>query len=206
MEFVMQQMKSTGIEKTGILIFGRIKMKQELELELVKKYPNLFRDYGGDMRLTCMTWGMSHGDGWYDIIDEIGRKLKDLGAEDMIIATQVKEKFGTLRFYYHYDSDKKYPKSFFDRLGRYYYPRNKLMMRIWHNKYSRGIKECLSKIRKLIFGYTFIEKIENIIDEAEERSSITCEYCGENGKIRDNGGWITTLCDRCEEKKWEKPI
>jgi len=76
-------------------------MKRELELELVKKYPNLFRGYGGNIRNTCMGWGMSHFDGWYHIIDKIGRKLKEINVEDKVIATQVKEKFGGLRFYYY---------------------------------------------------------------------------------------------------------
>lgn len=48
-----------------------------------------------------MFWGMSHGDGWYGIIDEIGEQLIKLGTEDKVIADQVKEKFGGLRFYYH---------------------------------------------------------------------------------------------------------
>ncbi len=29
-------------------------MKKELELQLVKTYPNIFQEYGGDMRKTCM--------------------------------------------------------------------------------------------------------------------------------------------------------
>ena len=76
-------------------------MKKELELKLVAKYPNLFRGYGGDMRQTCMHWGFSHREGWYSIIDYIGEQLVKLGVEDKVIADQVKEKFGSLRFYYH---------------------------------------------------------------------------------------------------------
>jgi hypothetical protein len=70
-------------------------MKKELEMELVKKYPKLYSQYGGDMRQTCMAWGMSCGDGWYNIIDELSAKLEPFG----IVAAQVKEKFGGLRFY-----------------------------------------------------------------------------------------------------------
>ena len=75
-------------------------MKKELELELVRRYPNLFRDYGGDIRQTCMGWGMSCGDGWYDLIDNIGKQLVRMGVEKNVVADQVKEKFGGLRFYY----------------------------------------------------------------------------------------------------------
>ena len=70
-------------------------MNKELEKKLVEKYPILYRNYGGDMRETCMAWGMSHGDGWYDILDKLSAKLEPFG----IVAEQVKEKFGSLRFY-----------------------------------------------------------------------------------------------------------
>lgn len=73
-------------------------MKKELEKKLVEKYPNLYKDYGGDMRKTCMHWGFEHGDGWYDLIDELSAKLESYG----VVAGQVKEKFGGLRFYLDY--------------------------------------------------------------------------------------------------------
>jgi hypothetical protein len=46
------------------------------------------------MQETCMCWGFP-GDGWYDLIDRLSAKIEPLGA----VAVQVKEKFGTLRFY-----------------------------------------------------------------------------------------------------------
>jgi len=56
------------------------------------------------MQQTCMVWGFECGDGWYNLIDALcslldwdpktGGKL-----ENPPVATQVKEKFGTLRFY-----------------------------------------------------------------------------------------------------------
>lgn len=70
-------------------------MKKELELKLVNKYPGLFRYYGGNMMETCMAWGCSHGDGWYDILDNLCSKLEKY---DIVLA-QVKEKFGGLRVY-----------------------------------------------------------------------------------------------------------
>ena len=80
-------------------------MKEELQEKLVKKYPNLYKNYGGDPRKTCMAWGFSCGNGWYKLIDELSAKLEPLG----IVAAQVKEKFSTLRFYtdiYSEESDK----------------------------------------------------------------------------------------------------
>lgn len=71
-------------------------MKQELDDKLCKKYPGLYRNRNMDPRFTCMCWGFP-GDGWYNLLDELSAILEPLG----VIADQVKEKFGGLRFYYH---------------------------------------------------------------------------------------------------------
>jgi len=41
-----------------------------------------------------MCWGFP-GDGWYDLIDKLSQVLEPLG----VVAVQVKQKFGGLRFY-----------------------------------------------------------------------------------------------------------
>jgi hypothetical protein len=83
-------------------------MREELDQALVRKYPGIFRDRYGDARQTAMCWGFDCGDGWYDIIDSLcavienherNNKLNDV-VMPPVIATQVKEKYGTLRFYY----------------------------------------------------------------------------------------------------------
>jgi hypothetical protein len=82
-------------------------MDKELELELVKKYPKILRDYRGDPMQTCMSWGMEFDNGWKDLIDRCLHKLQyfcDLssakGEPVQVIATQMKEKYGTLSFYF----------------------------------------------------------------------------------------------------------
>ncbi len=74
-------------------------MKQELEDKLVSTYPSIFRDYKGDPAKTTMHWGMSCGDGWYHLIDKLCSHIVELDPEKKCYAIQVKEKFGTLRFY-----------------------------------------------------------------------------------------------------------
>ena len=81
-------------------------MKEELELKLLKKYPKILRDYKGDPMETCMSWGIDTDTGWYTLLDKCMSKLQyfcDLcskdGREVQVVATQVKEKLGTLRFY-----------------------------------------------------------------------------------------------------------
>lgn len=94
-------------------------MSPEKDAELVKKYPLLYAQREMSMHDTCMCWGFECGDGWYGIIDRLSAKLEainneikaereahsvELDAEPhddlcFIEASQVKEKFGGLRFY-----------------------------------------------------------------------------------------------------------
>ena len=83
-------------------------MRKELDEALCKKYPVIFRDRHGDMRTTAMCWGFECGDGWYNIIDAACAQITNRAYNNRlngvkfppVIATQVKEKYGTLRFYY----------------------------------------------------------------------------------------------------------
>jgi len=83
-------------------------MNKELEQKLQEKYPEIFRDLYGDYRKTCMSEGITCGDGWYNILDALCYALqcrvKYYGAEQ-VVAAQIKEKFGGLRFYYNGGDD-----------------------------------------------------------------------------------------------------
>lgn len=71
-------------------------MSPEKTKLLVEKYPNLYQGYNNrDPRRNLMCFGFECGDGWFNIIDDLSAKLEPLG----VVAVQVKEKFGTLRFY-----------------------------------------------------------------------------------------------------------
>jgi hypothetical protein len=83
-------------------------MKQELDEYLCKVYPKIFKDRHGNMKETLMCWGFECGDGWFQIINQlcnniqhhIDWKNKDSEVVPQVVAMQIKEKFGTLRFYY----------------------------------------------------------------------------------------------------------
>jgi hypothetical protein len=88
-------------------------MRKELDEALCEKYPDIFKDRHGDMRETAMCWGFDCGDGWYNIIDNLCATIKNreynlkLNKKEFVpvVATQVKEKFGSLRFYYNGGDD-----------------------------------------------------------------------------------------------------
>jgi ribosomal protein L37AE/L43A len=54
-----------------------------------------------------MCWGITTGDGWYDIIDNLCAKIQKIcdNKPYQTEASQVKEKFGGLRFYTDHSSE-----------------------------------------------------------------------------------------------------
>lgn len=153
-------------------------MRKELDEALCAKYPLIFSDRHADPSKTCMYWGFSCDDGWYNIIDNLcgtiqnhidnrleqiewakkwNYKVNDPDHEwtafverkereipepvEQVVAIQVKEKFGGLRFYYNGGDD----------------------------------------------------FVQGVVHMAESMSYDTCEVCGAPGKPT-RGGWIRTLC------------
>lgn len=154
-------------------------MNKELDEKLCEKYPLIFRDRRADPSKTCMYWGFSCSDGWYNIIDNLcgaiqnhidnrldqiewakkwNDKVNDENHEwvsfadrkereipepvPQVVAVQVKEKFGGLRFYYNGGDD----------------------------------------------------VVRGIVRMAEAMSYDTCEQCGAPGKLTNNKGWYYTAC------------
>jgi hypothetical protein len=96
-------------------------MRQELDDALCEKYPKIFRDRHAPMTHTAMCWGFECHDGWYNIINTLCYQIQHYVDDSndrrelllkknpynipipdeipQVVASQVKEKFGTLRFY-----------------------------------------------------------------------------------------------------------
>jgi hypothetical protein len=84
-------------------------MKKELQNKLFEKYPKIFKQRELDRTVTAMCYGIACGDGWYALIDTMCGNIKNQmenanrnkPEEEHVVceATQVKEKWGGLRFY-----------------------------------------------------------------------------------------------------------
>lgn len=84
-------------------------MREELDQALCRDFPNVFADRFG--KSTPMSRGFNVDDGWEPIIREAAAKIEteilklspeeqqEAKAMGYYMASQVKEKFGTLRFY-----------------------------------------------------------------------------------------------------------
>ena len=80
-------------------------MGPELQQKLFDKYPKIFEDKDKSPQQTAMCWGIETGDGWFDIIDKLCYNIQNYIDDNKVAqikAIQVKEKYGTLRFYTDY--------------------------------------------------------------------------------------------------------
>ena len=106
--------------------------KNKLELswdrEIMEKCPILYKMRNSSMMETCMCWGFECRKGWKEPLWSLSAKLEALNMQYWpkyhvrIQAAQVKEKFGTLRFYYDIVKDSSWynriPHNFFYKLNR----------------------------------------------------------------------------------------
>lgn len=136
-------------------------MNRENTKKLLDKFEFFYPETG--IQESLMSFGFECADGWFDLIWKLCENIeKELEKEEPKEKTkhllkgrghfevvQVKEKFGTLRFYSHGSTD----------------------------------------------------KIHELIQEAENKSEVTCEGCGNPGERRNMNNWIKTLCSKCAKKR-----
>lgn len=78
-----------------------IEKREVFDKRMCKTYPTIFRQRALPKTQTPMYYGFSVGGGWFHLIEDVCKKIDiiqritNVSAE----ATQIKEKFGTLRFY-----------------------------------------------------------------------------------------------------------
>jgi len=83
-------------------------MSPNLDHTLCERYPRILVNRHPIPQTPAMCWGFECGDGWFNILDQLFKIIQqhiDLKAKagkevTQVVAVQVKEKFGGLRFYY----------------------------------------------------------------------------------------------------------
>jgi hypothetical protein len=81
-------------------------MNQTNTNALNDRYPKITRGRHEPLTQNLMAFGFECRDGWFDILNELFAKMEASDTE--IVLLQVKEKFGTLRVYYHGGDDTVY--------------------------------------------------------------------------------------------------
>ena len=157
----------------------------------MERFPILFQDSKKPMNQTCMCWGIECPIGWYHILEQLCTVLEYYNIEFSknhgiaIIADQVKEKFGTLRFYFTVrEVDKDGAEKDPDTTGD-----------------SRISTE--ENKRRILMDYLEL-LADQIIEEAENLTENTCANCGvpldRDSKV-ETKGWITYICKECDAKR-----
>ena len=59
-----------------------------------------------------------------------------------------------------------------------------------------GLRYYIGSIPEGVFRESY-----DLIDEAEQRSYETCEWCGKPGRENIKRGWVKTLCDACAAQR-----
>lgn len=164
-------------------------MKKELQEKLFKQYPGLFIQKDWTPQQTCMCWGITCGDGWYNIINNLCH----------LISLEINGPVQTIE---------KYEKHIVDELCTPGITIDNQKISVYKNIIKNESKKLKPPIQftqiKEKYGslrvYTNYhdETIESYIDFAELMSSTTCEICGAPGTI-NNKGWLKTRCEKHKE-------
>jgi len=72
-------------------------MRKDLKQKLYNDFPSLYKQRVLSPRESCLAFGVECGDGWFQLIYDLSKKIMEINSE--VQATQVKEKYGGLCFY-----------------------------------------------------------------------------------------------------------
>lgn len=205
-------------------------MNKKPQEKLFKKYPKIFQDKDKLMSETCMCWGIEHGPGWYDILDNLCSLIQSHVDNSPRVCKDSKFKQWSKQLWNRiawnhifYPIGRKFCK--LDSIPKSYLntdPKYNEYKKIWNRWYKYSDKWQLkseykkppyNKNRQVIFvqvkeKYGTLRVYCNNADEyvcglismAEAMSNITCEECGSTKDIKKTKGWIKTLCGECFEK------
>jgi hypothetical protein len=175
----------------------------DMQERLYKKYPKIFRQKDLSMQQTCMCWGIECGEGWENLLDALCSSIqyhidnsRSNRARYLINLRAVKRalKNGTLNELannvFRYDSDRK--EKFLNDPLNFYDP-----IEVIPQLEATQVKEKFGTLRFYSMGgdeYCF-----GAISMAEYMSGITCEICGDKGRIV-GGGWVKCRCEKHENQ------
>lgn len=157
-------------------------MDRKKQETLLRKFPLLYYQYYLPMTETCMCWGFDCGDGWYEIIYELSEQLERhlkrtwyerlLGSKLVTISRLWSKFIGVIYRKLHW------------RLPRFDY-------------YPFGAVQVKEKFGTLCYYTNYhSDELQEIISKYESLSASTCETCGSNGILIQQGWWHVT-CVEC---------
>lgn len=157
----------------------------------MERFPILFADSKKSMKETCMCWGIECPIGWYHILDQLCTAIEFHNNEFArkygiaVIADQVKEKFGTLRFYYSV--------------------RGIALLERENDPPIIVDQDCATEDSRRKIAIDYLEMLaDNFIGEAEKMTYNTCADCGkplDKDDRVETKGWISYVCKKCNGER-----
>ncbi len=165
-------------------------MKQELELKTAEEFPFMKRGRNKDEQLKndgrisnlYDAFGCCFAYGWEEVIRGLCRDITEAygkaGLPVDIVVDQVKEKFGTLRVYYHPEG---------------------------HDPGIHAFDSLSGQSIRIIPGVSdFHKEIADIVHRWEKESGNVCEKCGAAGEIRKDLIRVLTICGSCYTQLYKR--
>lgn len=192
--------------------------------EMMKEFPLLYRQRKLPMTETCMCWGIDCGIGWYEPLYRLSQSLEainlDIGKRwgFRIEAEQVKQKYGTLRFYWAIRPVAPWWRNAISYPFRW----------LSKNAYSLSATGAELKVGRFLYHMFFniaqflqwagpkckqreivIHSVDNLVSalvsKCDGECFDVCEDCGRGIGMSYSPryatlGWVSYLCDKCAEK------
>lgn len=174
-------------------------MTKELEDSLFEKYPSIFQERTLSPKDTCMCWGIECPDGWYGMIDNLCKELQFIENEwDVkVICCQIKEKWGTLRFYHEEEYGKRWGENKKeDGTAVITFDGKEDINKTFNNGWESGDPSTPDK--------EFEKRLDWIINRYETLSGDICCECGTystfGNPIICTKGSVSYICKKCWDK------
>lgn len=155
--------------------------------------------------------------GWYPLLVELDRQIAALLPEYEI--HQVKEKYGTLRFYWGIperepacctELAQQDPRPAPGPVSGPFVPKDRtaeaqkaldawiarVEEHLFSSEHAAG-SQALQEGPEIARQAAAVPRVEALVRAAEEHSAIVCERCGDPGALHFQGGWLKTLCAAC---------
>lgn len=180
-------------------------MSPELDELLVVKYPKIFRNRFAPMSETCMCWGFSHGDGWYNLIDNLCANIQhhiDWSRKQRAMALRFNRALSRstknnveplIRFFANGKKPSEWAVKQAHEIFEDIEPQCRIVPEACRQVVADQVKEKFGTLRFYYHGGDDV--VDGMVRMAESMSAVMCEECGAPGETGGTG-WITTRCEK----------
>ena len=169
-------------------------MKSQLQRKLFNDYPDLYSDRTRPPTESLMCFGITCGDGWYNIIDSLSKCISHHVENEIRREIFLRERLKLSNIFVDWSwgwHKWRWYKDIWRNIKEYIRLRKPLDIDSMQVR-AVQVKEKFGGLRFYIVRAN--DEILGMIQMAEEMSYVTCEECGKPGFLHHKGTWLKTLC------------